>query len=252
MYYFPRLGRDASVELLARYSASAPNDVIAAANLNLDRCYWYPTAPEYQRAPHDVLERLQSGVREIASRHGYASLLSEKSKAKGTFDRDLVHEITQLAPLFPVEAAVEEVWNFVSLQLIPDVALWRWPNVKQRDEYERILGRPRNVFRRLWWRAYIFGVGDGSVAELLLEDEAVAILERTSIGGNRRVSRIIAETHLKRFGSARQRTDLLRDAMKRIRRFHAFVSFHSLSDCEIRSLVGEAFDAAQLSLTRHH
>jgi hypothetical protein len=40
----------------------------------------------------------------------------------------------------------------------------------------------------------------------------------------------------------------MRDAMKRIRRLHAFISFHSLHDAEIHALVDEAFTAAAASL----
>ncbi len=150
--------------------------------------------------------------------------------------------------MLPVEAAQEGVWSFLSLIVLPDVALWRWPNTKQRDDYERILGYPRNVFRRLWWRSYVFGTEGGSVGTQIFEDEAVAILERTAIGGNRQLARTIAETHVARFGASPKRTEIMRDAMKRIRRLHAFLSYHSLSDSDVVEVVAEAFDQAEKSL----
>jgi hypothetical protein len=159
-----------------------------------------------------------------------------------------VTHILEVAPRIHAEASVEAVWSFLSLVVAPDVAFWRWPNTPNKDDYERLLGYPRNVFRRLGWRAYTLGWGPGSVSDKIYEDVAVAILERTVISGNRTVARIVAETHMHRFTGERQRTNVMRDAMKRIRRLHAFISFHSLHDAEIHALVDEAFTAAAASL----
>jgi Family of unknown function (DUF6339) len=247
-FYFPRLQRDAARALLAEYSTMQINAVANLAALESDKSYWYPTAPSGLRATTEMIENFQTTVREIAKRHGYPTVLGLKDRARGRFDRDIVTEILSLAPLLPSEAAQESVWSFLSLVVAPDVALWRWPNSKEKDDYVRILGYPRNVFRRLWWRAFTLGVGPGSVSEKMLEDEAVAILERTSIGGNRVLVRTIAAAQIRRFEDAPKRTDLMRDVMKRIRRLHAFISFHSLSEGEISAVVEGVFDEAQASL----
>ena len=69
------------------------------------------------------------------------------------FDRQLAAELHRQMHILPADAAVEDVWSFLSLVLLPDVACWRFPD---RSE-ERLRGHFRNVFRRLWWRAYILG-----------------------------------------------------------------------------------------------
>jgi hypothetical protein len=246
--YFPRLQRDAARHLLGVYTTMPILEVAERAALESDKSYWYPTAPSGMHATAEVLSEFQATVRAVAKRHGYPRALGEKDRARGRFDRDLVQDICSIAPLLPSEAACEPVWSFLSLVVAPDVALWRWPNTKARDDYERILGYPRNVFRRLWWRSFALGVGPGSVGSDLLEDEAVAILERTSIGGNRPLVRVIADAQIHRFGRAPKRTDLMRDVMKRIRRLHAFISFHSLSEDELREVVDGVFDEAEASL----
>lgn len=247
-FYFPRLQHDAARQLLADYSEKSIPILADRASVESEKSYWYPTAPSGQHATPEILKAFQSAMRDIAKEHGYPAVPTEKDRARVQFDRDVVPQILAVTPLLPAEASQEAVWSFLSLVVVPDVAFWRWPNSRQKDDYERILGYPRNVFRRLWWRAYTFGTAADSVGHLLLEDEAVAILERTSIGGNRVLARAIAEIHVRRFQAAGKRTDVLRDAMKRIRRLHGFVAFHCLTEHEVRTLVGDVFDQAQATV----
>ena len=248
--YFPRLPKLAARQLLEEFSVFTVPELRHRAEVNLETSFFYPSAPTGQHVSTGVLEELQVKIRGIATDNGYPSDLSQKDPRKTKFDRDVVAQILDIAPLIPAEASVEDVWSFISLVLLPDVAFWRWPNSKRKEDYERILGYPRNVFRRLWWRAYILGSGPDAVSNKIYEDEAVAILERSLIGGNRQVARIIAETHIKQFAGEKQRTNVMRDAMKRIRRLHAFVSFHSIHEAEIRQLVEQAFSDAAASLRK--
>ena len=66
--------------------------------------------------------------------------------------------------MFPAEAAVYEVWSFVALRLLPDVAFWRWPmepvrggGGELRHNRERFIGvdLTRHAFGRLWWTARV-------------------------------------------------------------------------------------------------
>ncbi len=146
----------------------------------------------------------------------------------------------------PADAAQEGVWSFLSLVLLPDVAFWRWPNAKGAADYERLIGRPRNVFRRLWWRAYCLGE---AASALVFEDEAAAIMERTAIGGDVRLARMLAENHLRITADdpSIPRTELLRQVAKRVRRLSVIRTFAALSDQELSLLVqqtaGEALSA---------
>ncbi|WP_156296460.1 DUF6339 family protein [Mycobacterium paragordonae] len=246
--YFPRLQRDIARQRLAEFTNMDIGEIAERSDVEFDRAYFYPTAPRGQQATPETIRKFQTTMRQLAKNHGYPTPLGRKEKAAGLFDREVVAAILDVAPLIPAEAGEEGVWSFLSLVAVPDVALWRWPNRRERDDYERILGYPRNVFRRLWWRAFILGSAPDSAGAKVFEDEAVAILERTAIGGNRTVARMVAETQIRRFEDASKRTDLMRDVMKRIRRLHAFISFHSLSSNELKSLIEEAFDNSEAAL----
>jgi hypothetical protein len=152
--------------------------------------------------------------------------------------------------IIPADAAHEGVWSFLSLVVLPDVAFWRFPNRKLRDEYDRILGRPRNVFRRLWWRCYAFGAELGGLSSSLLEDEAVGIMERPTLGGDPRVASAVAQAHLTRVrrNPGLSRTEVMRDANKRIRRLASVITLSALDDVELGAAVGDAFDAAVAAL----
>lgn len=149
--------------------------------------------------------------------------------------------------ILPADAAQEGVWSFLALILLPDVALWRWPDHNGRADYERLIGKPRNVFRRLWWRAYC--LGEANSAEVF-EDEAVAIMERPTIGGDVRLARCLADNHLRMARESRElpRTELLREVAKRIRRLSVLVTFPALADDQLEALVRQTADEALSAL----
>jgi hypothetical protein len=84
---------------------------------------------------------------------------------------------------------------------------------------------------------------DYDLVRELNEDELVQIMERPSLAGNRRLSRMTAEILLETSTGNRDvnRSLLLRDQRKRILRFGAFLDFQVLSDDELRALLLETF-----------
>jgi hypothetical protein len=245
--YYPRLQAAAAQEMLVRYATLPVDELTALAAVESVNADWYATAPASSRVSEKALREFQSVVRSTASEYGYPSKSVATHPKRGEFDRALVGFIVDAAPMLPAEAAQQAVWSFMTLVVAPDVAFWRWRNTKGDFDFQRILGYPRNAYRRLWWRSYILGGGADGPATLLLEDEAVAIMERTSIAGNRRLAGVIAREHLDLHSARPGRDDILRDAMKRLRRLHAFTSFHSLTDLELKALVREALEEAASS-----
>jgi hypothetical protein len=244
MHYYPRLEKREAVGLLGQFTGLEPARLAVRGGVKSDKQFWYPTAPAGQKIQPDGLRAIQARVRELAAMFGCPDFSTGRGAQLTAFDRALTAEILSLIDMIPSEASVEAVWSFLSLVLLPDVAFWRFPNRGGKDDFERILGRPRNVFRRLWWRAYILGGGEDGLASKVLEDEAVGILERTRLGGNRRFARIVAETHVSTFADSARRTDILRDAMKRLSRLHAFVGLHALTDDELTDIVVDVFAEA--------
>ncbi|MGH7553509.1 MAG: DUF6339 family protein [Longimicrobiales bacterium] len=136
------------------------------------------------------------------------------------------------------------MWTFLACQVLPDVAAWRFPD---RHE-ERLLGTPRNTFRRLWWRAYIL---DGSrstsdstlVVDELGEDEVVQVMERPSLAGNPRLARHMCLVFLELAARTPQvsRMELMRDTAKRLIRLTPFIALDALDDDVLAGILHSVF-----------
>jgi len=152
----------------------------------------HPFATYYSVANQKVSDEVLSGLRKdivaLASQLGYPD--SSTSSGRREFDQQAGEILDGKAiDLIPSEAANQEVWNFLTLCVLPDVAKWRYPNTKKEPDYERWLGRERNVFRKLWWRQVVLG---SELTSKLGEDEAVGIMERPNLGGNAPLARAMA------------------------------------------------------------
>lgn len=203
---------------------------------------WHPTVSN--RVTDDALRELRSTVLDISHSHGFPE--AQPRGGHTLFDQQLALYLNDQMDLVPAEAAVGGVWSFISLVLLPDVAAWRYPDRHQ----QRLIGSDtmiatsnRHVFGRLWARAYVFGP---DLLPRLIEDNFEAIFGRPVFGGNIPVARAIAAT-MARIMSERSITnsqELLRDAMKRIRRVAYIVNFNGLEGNELRDLLYEIFTAS--------
>ncbi len=223
---------ESTAELTARATTSDP------------RAESYPAG---LRKPESDLALLRSVVVDIAKQHGFPETLAARGEAATRFDREVsVALLTQMS-LLPADAGTEGVWSFLTLVLIPDVAFWRWPNPKCLSDYERLIGKPRNVFRRLWWRAYCIG---SDASQRVFEDEAVAIMERPTIGGDPRLAQAIATNHLRMVAADTTipRTELLRQVAKRVRRLSMVRTFAALDEVELVDLIQQSADEALTAL----
>jgi hypothetical protein len=249
MLVYPRLDDATASSLLLEYSGKEPAELIRCSGLSHPRSHWYATGAE--RASEDVLAEIRTSLRELASAQGYPKRPRARDTSYIRFDQLAGGVLHRGMAIVTADAADEGVWSFLSLVVAPDVAFWRWPNTGMRDDYERILGRPRNVFRRLWWRAEVLGSAADDPNASLREDEAVAIMERPTFGGDRRLARSIAVAHLDwvKRNPRLSRTELLRDAMKRFRRLTPFVALGALPDDELRDLIDGVFLASCRAMT---
>ncbi len=234
---YPRLDDAAADELLG---TQAPLDVTAIADLaatSHPRVSWYETATA--RVTEHQLRELRLAILDIAKDEGYPVPTPRRYAG---FDQRVGPELLHRMQILPADAAHPGVWAFLSLVLLPDVAVWRWATDRHRD---RFTGRQhRDTFRRLWARAYAVGE---HAARLLLEDEFTGVMERTSIAGDPRIARAVAEAHLTEIAShpTVARTELLREAMKRIRRISVVVHLPALDDHNLHQLLHEIFAATR-------
>lgn len=202
-----------------------------------------PIAVGGQPAPEALIVHVQASVRALSDSLGFPAELPRS--AVSTFDQPATRLLHKEMDIVPADAASEEVWNFISLVILPDVAAWRFPG--RADD--RLLGRPRNVFRRLWWRGESIGPDVIDVPNGLGEDELVNIMERATIAANPLVARAIATTVFENTGLVPgARSELMRDVAKRLLRTQVIICIDALPEGEIRSVVERCFSEAAVSL----
>jgi hypothetical protein len=237
LYVYPRLPRGPALALLRELDGLDLAAVGQRAGIGHPAAAPIATGP--QPVPDHVIEHAAAAVRQLATSLGFPRSLSRPSVAK--FDVPCGDVLLQELQIVPADAAAEGVWSFIALIVLPDVAIWRFPDMSE----ERFIGRPRNTFRRLWWRSYtLAGVNQAADdSEPLGEDELVNIFERPSISRSARLARSMAEA-VRRLPTTPgvPRTYVMRELAKRIRRLLAFTCVDVLHQDELDGIVQSALD----------
>lgn len=238
---YPRLQlRAARARLAEVVVASEPQLHAIAGVAHVDVVF---PATGGRRTSNAELQSLRDRVLEIARNEGFPQPVRQEAAAR--FDVKAAIELSAL-PMAPGEAARDDVWAFMSLVLLPDVACWRFSDRNER----RLLGGVRNVFQRMWWRAFVLRDPDSRDEWHLLrlpEDALVGLMERPGISSNPVVAVEIARTIESLAGSVApgDREDAWRDAYKRVRQRIPIVNLDWLPSGELRSLLqGIAKDTA--------
>jgi len=223
---YPRLPRSAARKLLVERVELSLDELRTMGTLQHPDAE--PSATGGHPADKRKLDEVQSAVRRVAEQAGYPNPLGGSTQV---FDRACGTAIYSTMDIVPADAAEEGVWSFLTLVVAPEIGPWRFPALTE----ERLLGRPRNVLRRTWWRAWALGpdldhAPEG--CEPLGEDEYVQIMERPSLGGNRRTARALqsalwrAETQ----DLSVPRSELMRQLARRSRAVKSHIQFDALSD----------------------
>jgi site-specific DNA-cytosine methylase len=200
------------------------------------------------RVAPDQLRELRNGILDLAKQAGFPDGSDRVRNAE--FDLQLAALLHAETGMVPAEAASRDVWAFLALVLLPDVAFWRYPQPPK----DRILGTDltRHVFGRLWWRAQLVrSPGDPepyAALEILGEaafDQIYA--RRSALGGSPHLVRAILHVWRDLDLSGLNERETLRDFLKRLLRLAPFVLFdgieeHALID-ELRSVAEEAVEA---------
>jgi hypothetical protein len=236
---YPRLPRDVAESLLDEQREMSPGQLAGRADASHSRQEWHPTIPA--RVTEKELRRLRADVLAIAAGHGYPLHLPRGGHT--LFDQQLAVHLYEAMGIVPAEAAVGGLWSFLATVLLPDVAAWRYPD-RHRDRFigsDLMIGTSnRHVFGRLWARVFILGA---SISSRLGEDNVVNLFERPTFGGYPRLARAIGEAHVRTVaaGGIAQSQQLMREAMKRLRRLAVVISFGALDDDQLRELLEEVF-----------
>lgn len=230
---YPRLPRSSARKLLLERVGM---DLAELQDLSaLEHSDAEPSATGGLPASKSLIREVQTIVRELSLRAGFPSAPGSRAQI---FDRECGTALYDVMQIVPADAAEEGVWSFLSLVVCPEIGPWRFPGQPE----ERLLGQPRNVFRRLWWRAWALGPDLNSApmgCAPLGEDEFVQVMERPSLGGNRRTARAIQSAlwRAENMGITTPRSELMRQLARRARAAKSHTQFDALSDQDLDNLL---------------
>ena len=255
MLLYPRLLKSDEKRLAARLAT------MSIENAREESSTEHPDAVYAATGGHRVrkgdLELLQTAMRELAQQCGYPEQPDDQQRRR--FDATSGQLLYEKMQISPAEAAHPGVWIFMACVLLPDVVRWRFPGAADRTSEDRFLWKSRgvrNTFGRVWWRAYILYQPETEnpfeLLYLLGEDELVQIMERPGIAGSpalaKQICRSFINVSITATGIAR--SDLLRDAMKRLRRLLVMTSFDALEEAVLQELVDGIFAESITALRR--
>lgn len=153
-------------------------------------------------------------------------------RGAGAFDIALGESLHRSLQIIPSDAAHPETWNFLTLVVLPDVAVLRYPDMHPN----RLLGGPRNALRAAWIpRDTLGGLLDNGTPPLGV-DELVGLFERSEIARNRPLVRALARTVLQRKEDG-ARSEWARKLYREVRYATGPLLLEGLSEDELYSMV---------------
>jgi hypothetical protein len=148
------------------------------------------------------------------------------------FDLVLGRALHEHLRIIPADAAHDEVWSFLTLVVFPDVAVSRFPDM----HVDRLIGTPRNVLRRTWFRQEVLGDLLHSIDRPLGEDELVGLFERSALARNHALIRRLAVA-VSAYDGPAARSEWARDLYKRVRFSTGPRLLDALSDAELDAII---------------
>lgn len=252
VYLFPRLLPSAAKTLREAYLGKSAEELRSSADLSHTAMFYAATGGV--RLPVRRLRDIRAEILRAAEERGFPA--SHNRKQAATFDITVAEILHRGSGIIPAEAVAGDLWAFLSLVLMPDVAAWRYSDLHR----DRVLGSDvtRHVFGRLWWRAHLVHDSEAEEGDLyaalhILGESAFDQIyaRRTSIGGSpslvRGILRVWERIEVPR-DEVRER-DLLRDLLMRVLRLQAFVSFDSLTADDLDEELGRLADESLRALT---
>lgn len=245
IFLLPRLVPAHTEALLDRLAAREAGEPILPETSEHVRAF---AATGGDQLPAHIYADLQQKIRDTAVASGFPDQWENVAR----FDTNVAIILATHPALQSGEALRNDVWAYLAMVVLPDVALWRFPPKNAAITRERLLGGVRNVFQRLWLRAKALDRGPeaGSarweLLELLPEDAHVQLVERPGVRALPNVAKLIAEEWLRtanRIGRNRME-QVARLAIKRIRLRGELRPLVALPGTELSTAIAEEFSNA--------
>ncbi|MER6422683.1 DUF6339 family protein [Streptomyces sp. NPDC001137] len=251
-FLYPRLLSEQAKPLFEEYRHLSVAELTGRMAVSHDSAVYVATGGD--RVSAAQLKELRAGVVDLAKDAGFPDDSDRAGNAD--FDLRLAALLHAEMGMVPAEAASRDVWAFLALVLLPDVAFWRYP-LPPKD---RVLGTDltRHVFGRLWWRAQLVRSSDDlePYGALKILGEAAfdqIYARRAALGGSPHMVRAILRVWQDLDLTGLNERDTLRDFLKRLLRLAPFVLFDGIEeqalDQELRAVAAESVDAQRQSST---
>jgi hypothetical protein len=185
----------------------------------------------------DHLRDVRAKVIEVAVSCGFPGDRTPDSRGF-TFEQKLAQMLPTILRMSPAEASSQGTWAFMTIRILPDIALWRWPIAG--NAYEKKGNRWSDPRRQLFQQAYKRGYLLGDSVFSLTEDDMGSIIERPRISGHRVLAASLA-SHQARLRTGRA---TFRSIMKAAGRQLAHRAIYS--DEMVTEFVEELFESHRL------
>lgn len=200
-YVYPRLDGDTALEVLEqiRHTGTAPYSLshVKAVPVEIGNVV---SDSRLRKVRRHVLEATDEwGGKHVPRTHVAA------------WDQAVGRALHTSMAIVPSDASHPGVWSFITLVLLPDVAVTRFPDLHD----DRFLGGLRNTFYRCWRRQHVLGDLETGHATPLGEDELVGIFERSKMARDHRVAKALASEILS--CEASNRSQFARDLSMAVR-----------------------------------
>jgi hypothetical protein len=231
-FLYPRLLAGQARPLHERYRNLTIQKLTEFAEASHDSAVYVATGGD--RISEQLLWELREQVVVMAKAAGFPGESNRELRAD--FDLRLATVLHSGMGIVPAEAASGDVWAFLSLVLLPDVAYWRYP----RPPGDRVLGTDltRHVFGRMWWRAQLVHTADDPepYAALSVLGEAAfdqIYARRKALGGSPHLVKGILRVWNQLDPRSIDERKALRYFLMRLLRLGPFVLFEALDESSL-------------------
>jgi hypothetical protein len=242
-FIYPELDFSAEEELFNTLAGRSVEQLRQDSVSNYPRSTYFPIGV---RIPESQLEDLQQEVRAFVDELGWPEPYETEERL--LFRTKLPTILHQKMAISAANAGRAGIWSFLSLVLMPDVAVWRWPDLTpQRVKGHAERSRNRHVFRVAWWRAEVLGESSADLLAELSEDNLVQILERPGLFRDHRLATTTGDTFVayrNEIPGGVSHEEVFRDLCKRLNRLGAFVAFEILNTEELIAVISSELRAS--------
>ena len=190
---------------------------------------------------------LRTRIVEIAESLGFDGTSSANKDQAQKFDQLVPEVLYEVVGDNANDLAAPETWNFITLVVLPDIAIWRFPGRSNERLIGGVRNGLRNTFSRLWIRAHFLDNDLLRGADPLREDELVGLTERSTFLRYPRFLRIYSRQLHRWAGEGKSgRRDPFRLANGVMMRRLAFLNLNSVPDETIEAFVDDVLESIDL------